>query len=145
MKDSFAVSIVVPQTPASVFARLKDVSKWWGGADLAGRTAEPGDEFTVTHADAHYSRQKLIEVVPDKRIVWQVTESRLNWLLTDQSEWTGTKMIFELAVEDDSTRLGFRHEGLTPGKESYARCAEGWTMVITQWLFDFITRDKAHF
>jgi hypothetical protein len=29
--------------------------------------------------------------------------------------------------------------------ESYPRCAEGWTTVITDWLFNFITRGKAHF
>jgi hypothetical protein len=121
------------------------VSRWWGGADLAGRTAETGDEFTVIHGDAHYSKQKVIGVVPNKRIVWLVTESRLNWLQKDKSEWTGTKMIFEVTAENNSTRLRFTHEGLTPNKESYARCAEGWSMVIKEWLFDFITKNKAHF
>jgi hypothetical protein len=145
MEDSFTETIEVPQPPSLVFARLKDVSRWWGGPDLAGRTAEAGDEFTVIHGDAHYSKQKLIEVVPDRRIVWLVTESRLNWLRKDKSEWTGTKMILELTAERDSTPLRFTHEGLTPSKESYARCAEGWTMVITDWLFDFITKGKAHF
>lgn len=145
MEDSFTETIEVPQSPPVVFARLKDVSRWWGGPDLAGRTAEAGDEFTVIHGDAHYSKQKVIEVVPDRRIVWLVTESRLNWLQKDKSEWTGTKMIFELTAENDSTRLRFTHEGLTPGKESYARCAEGWVMVITDWLFDFITEHKSHF
>ena len=145
MEDSFTVTIEIPQSPPSVFARLRDVSKWWGGPDLAGRTAEAGDEFTVIHGDAHYSKQRVIEVVPNKRIVWLVTESRLNWLQKDKLEWTGTRMIFEIAAENDLTRLRFTHEGLTPNKECYTRCAEGWTTVITQWLFDFITKNKAHF
>jgi hypothetical protein len=145
MEDSFTVAIDVPQSPPSVFARLKDVSKWWGGPDLSGRTAEAGDEFTVIHGDAHNSKQRLTEVVPNKRIVWLVTESRLNWLQKDKFEWTGTKMIFEIGAENDSTKLRFTHEGLTPSKESYTRCAEGWTMVITEWLFDFITKNKGHF
>lgn len=145
MEDSFTETIEVPQSPPVVVARLKDVSRWWGGPDLAGRTAEAGDEFTVIHGDAHCSKQKVIDVVPDRRIVWLVTESRLNWLQKDKSEWTGTKMIFELTAENDSTKLRFTHEGLTPSKECYAGCAEGWAMVITDWLFDFITENNAHF
>jgi len=144
-EDSFTATIKLPQSPPSVFARLKAVSKWWGGPDLAGRTAEAGDEFTVIHGDAHYSKQKLIEVIPDRRIVWLVTESRLNWLQKNKSEWTGTRMIFDLTTEDGSTRLRFTHQGLTPSKESYTRCAEGWDIVITKWLFDFISKNMPHF
>jgi uncharacterized protein YndB with AHSA1/START domain len=145
MEGSLTQTFEVSQSPQFVMTRLKDVSKWWGGPDLAGRTVEVGDEFTVTHRDAHYSKQKVIEVVPDRRIVWLVTESRLNWLQKDKSEWTGTRMIFEITAENDSTTLRFTHEGLTPSKESYAKCAEGWSMVIMEWLFDFITKNKAHF
>lgn len=112
---------------------------------MAGKTARVGDEFTVIHAAAHASRQEVIEVVPDTRIVWLVVESRLSWLQGNKSEWTGTKMIFELMAENAATRLRFTHEGLTPDKECYSRCAEGWTTVITQWLFDYVTKDKAHF
>lgn len=145
MEDSFTETIKIPQAPPFVFARLKEVSQWWGGPDLAGRTAEAGDQFTVIHGEAHYSKQQVLEVVPNRRIVWLVTESRLNWLQKDKSEWTGTRMIFELTAENDSTRLRFTHEGLTPSKESYNRCAEGWAMVITEWLFDFITKNESHF
>src|SRR4030095_678903 len=99
MEDSFTEMIEVSQSPPFVFARLTDVSKWWGGADLAGKTAEVGDESTVIHGDAHYSKQKVMEAVPDRRIVWLVTESRLNWLQKDKFEWTGTRMIFDLTAE----------------------------------------------
>ena len=145
MEDSFTATIQISQPPPVVFARLKDVSRWWGGADLAGRTAEVGDTFTVIHGDAHYSKQRVMEVVPDSRIVWLVTESKLNWLEKDKSEWTGTQMIFEITAEDELTRLRFTHEGLTRSKECYARCAEGWTMVIAEWLSDFITKNKPRF
>ena len=77
------------------------------------------DEFVIDHGDRHYSKQKLIEVIPDKKMVWLVTDSKLNWLEKDKNEWTNSRMIFDITTEDDKTILHFTHEGLVPGKECY--------------------------
>lgn len=89
----------------------------------------------------HYSKQKLIEVIPGKKLVWLVTDSRLNWIEKDKTEWTNTKMIFELAGDGDITTLKFTHEGLVPEKECYARVAESWELVIKQNLYNFMTKE----
>ena len=78
-------------------------------------------------------------------MVWLCTEGRLHWLKKDQHEWTNTKMIFNITQKHNKTILTFTHEGLTPDKESHPRCSEGWTMVITQWLHDFIEHGQPHF
>ena len=86
----------------------------------------------------------MVEIIPDKKIVWLVTESEMSWLEKDKQEWTNTKLIFEIAVEGDKTLLRFTHEGLIPEKECYERCAhEGWELVIKDWLFNFINTGKA--
>ena len=54
-------------------------------------------------------------------------------------------MIFEITTKGDKTILHFTHEGLVPEKECYALCEQGWTMVIKDYLFNFITYDKPHF
>jgi hypothetical protein len=54
------------QSPQDVFNRLKDVSKWWEGNDLEGKSTNLNDEFTITNPSAHYSKQKLVEVVAVK-------------------------------------------------------------------------------
>jgi hypothetical protein len=139
---SFKARIEVPQTPAVVFKHLQDVSKWWGKEDLAGSSRKLNDEFTVTHGDIHYSKQKLIEVIPNKKIVWLVTESKLNWIEKDKYEWTNTKMVFEITTKGDKTILHFTHEGLVPERECYHRCSQGWNIVIKEWLFRFILEGK---
>lgn len=101
------------------------------------------DEFIIHHPNAHYSKQKLIEVIPNKKIVWLVTESTLYWLQNDKQEWTNTKMIFEISTKGDKTMLHFTHEGLIPKRECYARCERGWTMVIKDCLFNYITNGKS--
>jgi hypothetical protein len=68
------------------------------------------DEFIF---EVHYSRQKLVEVIPGKKVVWQITDSRLSFI-QDTTEWTGTKVIFEISRERDKTWLVFTHEGLVP-------------------------------
>jgi len=139
---SFTTTIEVTKTPHHVFECIRDVSKWWGGKDLKGATSRLNDEFTITHGDAHYSKQRMIEVVPDRRIVWQITEGRLGWLERDPEEWTSTTLIFDIAPKGDKTELRFTHEGLVPEKECYARCSEGWNLVIKDYLFNFVTEGR---
>jgi hypothetical protein len=142
MKDeSFRASTEVAKSPKDVFNSLKEVSKWWS-RDYEGSSAKLNDEFVISHSDQHYSRQKLIEVIPFKKIVWYVTESKLNWLKNDQNEWTDTRMVFEITTEGKKTLLHFTHEGLIPEKECYERCAQGWTMVIKEQLYNFIASGK---
>jgi uncharacterized protein YndB with AHSA1/START domain len=143
---NFTATIEVAKSPESVFKSItSDVAKWWGGKDFEGSSKKLNDEFIIHHPGAHYSKQKLVEVVPGKKIVWFVTESTLYWLKKDQHEWANTKMIFEISTKGNKTILHFTHEGLVPEKECYAKCEQGWSMVIKDWLFHFITDCKPHF
>jgi uncharacterized protein YndB with AHSA1/START domain len=144
--QNFTATIEVEKSPQTVFNSItNDVAKWWGGKDLKGNSTKLNDEFIIHHEGAHYSKQKLVEVIPDKKIVWLVTESTLHWLQNDKQEWTNTKMIFEITPKGDKTVLHFTHEGLVPGRECYAKCEQGWSMVIKDWLLHFITDGKPHF
>lgn len=143
--ESFSATIEVTNTSQDIFQRItRDVLKWWGGKDFSGSSFNLNDEFIVNHPGAHYSKQKLIEVIPGKKLVWLVTESNLSWL-KNKGEWTNTKMIFELTPRHHSYLLHFTHGGLTPEKESYIRCCEGWNMVIRDWLYTLVMYGKPHF
>ncbi|HSZ25450.1 MAG TPA: SRPBCC domain-containing protein [Cytophagaceae bacterium] len=140
---NYTVTIEVEKSPNDVFNYLtNDVSKWWGGKDFKGNSSRLNDEFIIHHPNTHFSKQKLIEVIPNKKIIWLVTEATLYWLEKDNQEWTNTKMIFEITMEEDKTKLHFTHEGLVPEKECYMRCAQGWNMVIKDWLFNFINEGR---
>ena len=138
---TYTATIEVAQSPEVVFNHINDVSKWWS-KDFEGSSTKLNDEFVICHPDRHYSKQKLIEVIPGKKVVWLVTDSKLNWIEKDKYEWTNTKMIFEITTKGDKTLLRFTHEGLVPEKECYAMCEQGWNMVIKEWLFNFITDGK---
>jgi hypothetical protein len=142
----YTATIEVAKSTTEVYRCLtEDVAKWWGGKDLEGKTRQLNDEFTIHHPGAHYSKQIVVELIPDKRVVWLVQESYLNWLKRDPHEWTGSKMAYELTGMGDITVLHFTHQGLTQDKESYERCSQGWDMVIKDWLLHYITEGMAHF
>jgi Activator of Hsp90 ATPase homolog 1-like protein len=142
MKDqSYTATIRVANSAHDVFDRINEVPKWWS-KDFEGESTKPDDEFVICHPGAHYSKQKLLEIIPGQKVIWLVTESKLNWLEKNEEEWTNTKMVFEISTEGDKTVLIFTHEGLVPGKQCYDRCAQGWDLVIKDWLFKFITAGK---
>ncbi len=143
VKKDFTASIELEKSNHDVFRAITgDVAKWWGGKDLEGNSTKLNDEFVIHHPGAHYSKQKLVEIIPGKKIVWLVTESELSWLEKDKHEWTNTKIIFEISTKGDKTILDFTHEGLVPEKECYDRCRQGWGMVIREWLFNYIINSK---
>jgi len=135
--ESFSATIETTKSPQVVFNAINDVTNWWS-KDFEGNSTKLNDEFIINHPNQHYSKQKLIQVVPSKKIVWLVTESKLNWLKNNTEEWTNTQMIFEISTKDDKTILHFTHDGLTPEKECYAMCEKGWDMIIKDWLFHLI-------
>lgn len=138
MKTSdFTTSILVDQTQKEVFDAVNNPQIWWPG-DIAGSSEKINDEFTYRYKDIHYSKQRIIEMVPDQKVVWLVTESQLNFT-EDINEWTGTKIIFEVKEEGSKTRLNFTHQGLSPEIECFDSCSVAWNQIIQQSLFSLIT------
>lgn len=140
-----SISIEVTAKPQEVFDYVNDVANWWvrevvgTSTEFEGKSSKLDDEFILRHGDNHYSKHKLIEIIPDKKIVWLVTDSRLNWIKGNKQEWTGTKMIFEIIPKEQKTVLVFTHEGLVPQLECYGHCVNFWERVIKEWLFNFMT------
>jgi len=136
----FTAIFLVDQTPKKVFDAINNVRGWWSG-DIEGNTNKLNDEFTYHYKDVHICRMKLIEVVPNKKIVWQVLSNYFNFT-KDKSEWTGNKIIFEITEKNNQTELHFTHEGLTPEYECYDACYEGWSNYIKKSLYGLITTGK---
>ncbi len=136
----FTTTIFVDQTPEEVYNSINNVSGWWQG-EIEGSTTKLNDEFIYRMGDIHYSKQKLVEVVPNEKIVWLVTESNLSFI-NNKSEWTGTKIIFEISEINNKTKLRFTHLGLVPECECYGDCSNGWTRLIHESLLSFITTGK---
>lgn len=122
-------TITVDQTPEQVFAAITNVRGWWTG-DITGKTAEVGDEFAYRYRDLHYSNQRVVEASPGRKVVWLVTDSNLSFV-ADKSEWTGTRIEFEITREGGRTQLRFTHVGLARGAQCFTDCFAAWGSYIT--------------
>ena len=136
----FTTTFFVDQTPHEVFTAINNVRGWWQG-EITGGTDKLNDEFDYRMEDIHYSRQKLVEVIPDKRVVWSVTDSQLSFI-EDKDEWTNTRIIFDITEINNKTQVRFTHIGLVPAIECYDACSNAWEQLIQESLVSLITTGK---
>lgn len=126
--SDFRTTISTDSSPAEVLAIISDVRSWWVG-EITGDARAVGDVFTYQVKDIHRSTQRVVELVPSTRVVWEVTDAALSFA-QDPTEWIGTRIVFDLAEEGSGTRVTFTHEGLTPELDCFAACSGGWTHFI---------------
>ena len=132
MENSLTMSFVVDRDPMHVYDAAKDVRSWWSGA-IVGSTEAVGDEWTYWTEGIHYSRMRVAELVPGRRIAWEVTDSWLSFIKNTQ-EWTGTTVAFDIAEVDAGTELRFTHEGLVPQHECFDVCEHAWGRYLNESL-----------
>ena len=138
MEDqNYKATIIVSQSANKVFKSINSVSNWWT-ENLDGDSENLNGIFTVHFGADSFVTHKIIESKPDKKVVWLVTGCNLPWL-KDKTEWTDTKMSFDIVSKDKMTEMNFTHIGLIPQAECFESCVKGWDQYIKGSLFNLIT------
>lgn len=140
ISTDYTLTLTVNKTPAEVFSIIMDIQSWWS-EDFKGRSEKLNDEFEVRFADIHYSKHKLTELIPEKKIVWQVIDSQLNFL-KDKTEWTGTTNVFGISRVGNKTQVLFTHKGLVPQIECFNDCTKGWNYYLKESLLPMLEKGK---
>lgn len=138
--SDFTTGFIIDQTPEEVFNAINNVRGWWS-EEIDGDTQKLNDEFTYHYEDVHYCQLKIIEMIPNQKVVWFVKYNYFSFT-KDKSEWTGTKISFEISTKGSQTELCVTHHGLVPEFECYPVCHNGWTQYITQSLKNLIITGK---
>ena len=118
------VEFTIDATPEAAFAAINNPHGWWS-AEITGDTTAVGDEFTYVYGDIHRSTQRVTELKPGRKVVWQVVEGYLNFT-ADPAEWTGTDVVFDIRPDSERTTVRLTHVGLDPEIECFDACSKGW-------------------
>src|SRR6478672_6033260 len=98
--------------PDEVYAALTTIdglSGWWT-EDTEGETSVGGFDM------------KVLELVPDKRVLWEVTDG--------PEEWIGTTVSWDLEQEGEYTVVLFAHEGWREPVEFMHHCSTKWAIFL---------------
>ncbi len=134
MMKNYSFDIESHQSAKAVFALLLNIKKWWSGIygeTITGKSQKINDEFSFSAGEGmHFTKQKLIELIPYKKIVWEVIESNLSFL-ENPKEWEHTKLRFDILEKaGNKTKVTFTHQGLSPEIECYEQCSNAWTQYL---------------
>jgi hypothetical protein len=153
--SDYSTSFTVQQSADEVYAAVLNVGAWWTG-EIEGRANEVGAEFAYRHLPQHYSLQRVVELEPGRRVVWQVVDSKLAFV-SEPSEWTGSEIVFDILPATDGnghtraiasgpdhlhpvgSELRFTHVGLLPDVECFGACSTAWRHYINGSLHSLIT------
>ena len=139
-KQDYTATILVKATANATFNSINHVAAWWT-ANIEGGTEKLNDVFTIHFGEETFVTMKIVESVPNKKVVWNVTDCYLHWL-ADKKEWKDTRIVFEISAEGDSTRIHFTHVGLQPQVECYEGCVKGWDQYVKDSLARLINEGK---
>lgn len=138
--EDFTTSILVDQTPTEAFKAITNVRGWWS-EEIEGNTDKVNAVFNYHYEDMHRCTIKVVELVPDEKVVWLVMENYFKFT-EDETEWTNTKVVFDISRSGDKTHVRLTHLGLVPTYECYEICKDGWTNYIQNSLQRLITTGK---
>jgi hypothetical protein len=139
--SDFTTTVLVDQTPREAFDAINNVRGWWS-EEVEGTTDRLHAEFDYHYQDVHRSKMKVIEFIPDKKVVWLVVDNHFNFT-KDSTEWKNTKISFEVSsAKDNQTEIKFTHIGLGPAYECYDICRDAWSNYINNSLRNLIATGK---
>lgn len=136
----FTTAISVDQTPEQAFKAINNVRGWWS-EEIEGATDQLDAEFDYHYEDVHCSKMKIVEFIPNQKVVWLVKENYFKFT-EDTTEWTGTKIIFEISKVGGKTQIRMTHQGLVEEYECYNICRDSWTNYIQNSLRSLIETGK---
>jgi uncharacterized protein YndB with AHSA1/START domain len=108
-----------PRTVYLALTKLDGLAGWWT-TQTSGNTNVGGViEFRF---GAGGIDMKILELVPDRRVVWEV--------VAGPAEWLGTTVRFDIAQEGAWTLLRFTHQGWKEAVDFMHHCSTKWGVFL---------------
>jgi uncharacterized protein YndB with AHSA1/START domain len=119
-----AAEHTTPEQAYESLTTLDGLSGWWTER-TTGKTGI-GDvidfRFDRDGAELGFFDMSVLELVPGKRVLWEVVDG--------PPEWIGTKIHWDLRQEGDYTVIMFKHEGWREPVEFMHHCSTKWASFL---------------
>lgn len=138
--QDFSTSLLVEQSAEEAYKAVNNVRGWWS-EEIEGPTDQLNGVFDYHYEDVHRCQIKVVALEPNKKVEWLVLSNYFKFT-KDNTEWTNTRMVFEISRKDDKTQIRLTHIGLVPAYECYDICQNAWTHYIQESLRDLIATGK---
>ena len=113
----------IKSSVADVYAALTNtegLAGWWA-SNTTGEGNDVGGVLQFRFGPGGID-MKVLELVPGKRIVWEVVDG--------PEEWLGTHVGWDLAQADDYTTVLFKHEGWKEPVDFMHHCSTKWAIFL---------------
>jgi len=90
--ENYHKSIIVNISAEQAMKKISQVNLWWK-KDFKGSAEKLNDTFTVPFGEPSFVDFIVSELIPDKKIVWKVTDCYLPWF-RDTKDGIKPKLFF---------------------------------------------------
>lgn len=122
-----------PNATYKALTTCKGLSAWW--TDRITGASKVGGVLQFRFGERGGFDMKVLELRPNKRVLWQVIEG--------PAEWIGTNVRFDLKQEEDYTIVLFKHESWKVAVEFMHHCSTKWGTFLMS-LKSFLETGKGH-
>ncbi len=134
-------SISVDATPEAAYRALtSEYSHWWTAVN--NEFNRIGDRVTFTFPpNVSYWTFAARKLEPNAVVELECVEAFHKIAAKPQAsetEWLGSKALWEIKPQFGRTVISFKHEGLTPSLDCYEVCEAGWNMFFVDSLKKYL-------
>jgi len=129
--NNYTTTIELKASAENIYEALSHQIPLWWSELFTGVSAQEGDVFTVRFGDHIHKTISIKEAISNSRLIWSVEDSLIAIPeLKNQTEWIGTRIVWEMEQKENSSLLQLTHVGLNPTVECYTICSGGWNQFI---------------
>ncbi len=99
---------------------IDGLAGWW--TVTTSGDSKVGGRIHFQFGDRGAFDMKVIELVPNTRVLWDVVDG--------PTEWVGTKVSFDLKQDDEQATVMFKHTGWVEPVEFMHHCSTKWATFL---------------
>lgn len=116
--------IGIQSSPADAYRALttrEGLGAWWT-EDTQGEAGKAGATIRFRFGSRGGFEMKVLELQPEKRVLWQV--------VSGPEEWMATRISWDLKQDDDYTVVLFKHQGWKEPVDFMHHCSTKWGVFL---------------